>query len=314
MAETLDVAVLAELREAVGDDPEFVDASWSTPTSPRPRASSRRSTPPSPPGDAAALLIPAHTLKGNSTTMGAMQLAEIARSLEERARGGSIDGGGRRRRGGRGRARPRRGGAGEPHAPRGGSRERARRAAAGGRRRRDAGARPGRVLVVDDSRLNRQTLARLLGHASGHDVVEAEDGRVALDLLGDGRRRDRRRAAGPRDARARRLRGARRDPREPGLARIPVIVGLGPGRPRRDRPVRRDGRRRLPAPPDQADAPPGPRRDVARGEAAARRQRPAPRDGRAPAPGAVAVPVAAGRRARVHRPTASGCSPAIGAR
>ena len=43
---------------------------------------------------------------------------------------------------------------------------------------------PGRVLVVDDSRLNRQTLSRLLG-TLGHEVVEAEDGRVALDLLGD---------------------------------------------------------------------------------------------------------------------------------
>ena len=42
----------------------------------------------------------------------------------------------------------------------------------------------GRILVVDDSRLNRQTLARLLG-SLGHEVVEAEDGRVALDLLGD---------------------------------------------------------------------------------------------------------------------------------
>ena len=43
---------------------------------------------------------------------------------------------------------------------------------------------PGRVLVVDDSRLNRQTMSRLLG-TLGHEVVEAEDGRVALDLLGD---------------------------------------------------------------------------------------------------------------------------------
>jgi adenylate cyclase len=43
---------------------------------------------------------------------------------------------------------------------------------------------PGRVLVVDDSRLNRQTLAGLLG-GLGHDVIEAEDGRVALDLLGE---------------------------------------------------------------------------------------------------------------------------------
>jgi class 3 adenylate cyclase len=43
---------------------------------------------------------------------------------------------------------------------------------------------PGRVLVVDDSRVNRTTLVRLLS-GLGHEVVEAEDGRVALDLLGD---------------------------------------------------------------------------------------------------------------------------------
>ena len=82
-------------------------------------------------------------------------------------------------------------------------------------------------------------------------------------------------------------------------SRIPVIVVSGARRPRRHRPLRRDGRRRLPAPADQADAPPGPRRDVARRQAPARRQRPAARDRRPPAPGAVPVPVAPGRRARV---------------
>ncbi len=41
---------------------------------------------------------------------------------------------------------------------------------------------PGRVLVVDDSRMNRLTLARLLEQL-GHAVVEAEDGREALDRL-----------------------------------------------------------------------------------------------------------------------------------
>ena len=43
---------------------------------------------------------------------------------------------------------------------------------------------PGRILVVDDSLMNRQTLGRLLG-GLGHDVIEADNGRVALDLLGD---------------------------------------------------------------------------------------------------------------------------------
>lgn len=40
----------------------------------------------------------------------------------------------------------------------------------------------GRVLVVDDTRLNRTILARAL-ETQGHEVVEAENGRVAMDLL-----------------------------------------------------------------------------------------------------------------------------------
>lgn len=40
----------------------------------------------------------------------------------------------------------------------------------------------GRVLVVDDERLNRMLLRRAL-EADGHAVVEAENGRVALDVL-----------------------------------------------------------------------------------------------------------------------------------
>lgn len=46
-------------------------------------------------------------------------------------------------------------------------------------------ARPagGRVLVVDDSAMNRKTLGRLLAEL-GHEVVEAENGRVALEHLG----------------------------------------------------------------------------------------------------------------------------------
>jgi class 3 adenylate cyclase len=40
----------------------------------------------------------------------------------------------------------------------------------------------GRVLIVDDTRLNRSILARAL-ETQGHEVVEAENGRVAMDLL-----------------------------------------------------------------------------------------------------------------------------------
>jgi class 3 adenylate cyclase len=43
-------------------------------------------------------------------------------------------------------------------------------------------AAPGRVLVVDDSRVNRLTLGKLLERL-GHEVLEAEDGQEALDRL-----------------------------------------------------------------------------------------------------------------------------------
>jgi PleD family two-component response regulator len=47
---------------------------------------------------------------------------------------------------------------------------------------------PGTVLVVDDSRMNRATLARLLERL-GHAVVQAENGREALEAMRDDARR-----------------------------------------------------------------------------------------------------------------------------
>jgi adenylate cyclase len=44
---------------------------------------------------------------------------------------------------------------------------------------------PGHVLVVDDSRMNRMTLIKLLDRL-GHETTEAADGREALELLGAG--------------------------------------------------------------------------------------------------------------------------------
>ncbi|HEX5826740.1 MAG TPA: response regulator [Candidatus Limnocylindrales bacterium] len=44
---------------------------------------------------------------------------------------------------------------------------------------------PGHILVVDDSRMNRMTLIRLLQRL-GHESLEAADGREALDLLATG--------------------------------------------------------------------------------------------------------------------------------
>jgi histidine phosphotransfer protein HptB len=89
MTETLDISVLAELREAVGDDPEFVDQMVDTFLADAPgymaaiEAAVRA-------GSAEQLLVPAHTLKGNGATIGATRLAEIARGLEEQARSGDI--------------------------------------------------------------------------------------------------------------------------------------------------------------------------------------------------------------------------------
>ena len=40
----------------------------------------------------------------------------------------------------------------------------------------------GRILVVDDTRINRTILAKALT-TQGHEVVEAENGRAAMDLL-----------------------------------------------------------------------------------------------------------------------------------
>jgi len=91
MAETLDPAILAELCEAVGDDSEFVDSMVDTYLAEAPGFLAAIDAAVAA-GDAGALLVPAHTLKGNSTTLGVQRLAEIARSLEERARGGSLDG------------------------------------------------------------------------------------------------------------------------------------------------------------------------------------------------------------------------------
>lgn len=53
---------------------------------------------------------------------------------------------------------------------------------------RNGGAPPGTVLVVDDSRMNRATLRRLLERL-GHEVLEAENGREALATMRDGARR-----------------------------------------------------------------------------------------------------------------------------
>ena len=91
VAETLDTAVLAELLEAVGDDPAFVDELVDTFLAEAPGFLAAIDEAVRD-GDAGRLLVPAHTLKGNASTMGAGRLAEISRTLEERARDGDLEG------------------------------------------------------------------------------------------------------------------------------------------------------------------------------------------------------------------------------
>jgi HPt (histidine-containing phosphotransfer) domain-containing protein len=86
----LDLATLRELRESVGDDPEFVgelidDFLADAPAqieSLREAASS---------GDGARARRAAHTLKGNSRTFGAGELASLCQDAEAAATAGELD-------------------------------------------------------------------------------------------------------------------------------------------------------------------------------------------------------------------------------
>ena len=91
MGEALDTAVLAELLEAVGDDPTFIDELVDTFLSEAPGFLASIDDAVAA-GDPARVVVPAHTLKGNASTIGANGLAAIARSLEERGRRGESDG------------------------------------------------------------------------------------------------------------------------------------------------------------------------------------------------------------------------------
>ena len=89
-AQVLDPAVLAELAESVGGDRAFVVdlvetylADGATQLVDIEAAFAAN--------DAAAIVRPAHTLKSSSATMGAMQLAAVARAVELAGRSGSLD-------------------------------------------------------------------------------------------------------------------------------------------------------------------------------------------------------------------------------
>lgn len=87
----LDDATIAQLFEAVGSDPAFLDelAAAYLGDAPEQLAAARAAIAA---GSADELVRPAHTLKSSSATLGAQTLAGLARELEQRARAGSLDG------------------------------------------------------------------------------------------------------------------------------------------------------------------------------------------------------------------------------
>ena len=91
MTETLDKGAMTQLLEMVGDDPEFVSDLVDTYLADAPgllaamRAAAEAAS-------SEGLVRPAHTLKGNSRSIGATVLAEICRGLEEAGRTGSMNG------------------------------------------------------------------------------------------------------------------------------------------------------------------------------------------------------------------------------
>jgi HPt (histidine-containing phosphotransfer) domain-containing protein len=86
---TLDPAALTDLLEMVGDDSVFVDDIVDTYLRDAPGQLTGMTTALEA-GDLATLGRHAHTLKGNSLSVGATALAAIARDLEERARAGDV--------------------------------------------------------------------------------------------------------------------------------------------------------------------------------------------------------------------------------
>ena len=84
---TIDPSALADLLEMVGDDSVFVDDIVDTYLRDAPEQVTGMRTALAD-GDLETLGRHAHTLKGNSLTVGATALASIARELEERARAG----------------------------------------------------------------------------------------------------------------------------------------------------------------------------------------------------------------------------------
>ena len=87
----LDKAALGELRESVGDDPEFLAELVDEFVADTPgQLESLRAAASA--GDATSARRAAHTLKGNSRTFGAGDLASLCHEAEAAAEAGNLDG------------------------------------------------------------------------------------------------------------------------------------------------------------------------------------------------------------------------------
>lgn len=87
----LDEAAIAELRESVGGDTEFVADLVRTYLS-EGESHLEQMSAAAASGDAGAIVRPAHTLKSSSASVGAARLARIAREIEFAGREGRTDG------------------------------------------------------------------------------------------------------------------------------------------------------------------------------------------------------------------------------
>jgi HPt (histidine-containing phosphotransfer) domain-containing protein len=87
----LDMAVLAELRSATGDDGAFILELVETFVT-EGAANLEGMIAAATAGDAAAIVRPAHTLKSSSASLGAMRLSAICRSIEAAGRDDRGDG------------------------------------------------------------------------------------------------------------------------------------------------------------------------------------------------------------------------------
>jgi HPt (histidine-containing phosphotransfer) domain-containing protein len=89
-APLLDAAVLDELRDATGDDEEFIVDLVETYVT-EGAANLEGILAAAAADDPAAIVRPAHTLKSSSASLGAMRLSAIARAIEEAGRVGDSE-------------------------------------------------------------------------------------------------------------------------------------------------------------------------------------------------------------------------------